>query len=54
MKEIGQELYSAKSFNGPLTDIAFSPALKRAAICGDLTVKVVEVNSWKVQDIMII
>jgi hypothetical protein len=48
MKEIGQELFSAKFFSGNLTDIAFSAALKRAAVCGDHTIKVLEVNSWKV------
>lgn len=48
MKEIGQELFSSQFFSGALTDICFSPILKKTAICGDNTIKVLNVNNWKV------
>eukprot|EP01116_Phalansterium_solitarium_P013666 TRINITY_DN3106_c0_g1_i10.p2 TRINITY_DN3106_c0_g1~~TRINITY_DN3106_c0_g1_i10.p2 ORF type:complete len:1339 (+),score=616.68 TRINITY_DN3106_c0_g1_i10:197-4213(+) len=47
MKEIGQELFSSKLFNSALTDICFSAALKKTAVCGDNTIKVVDVGNWK-------
>ena len=40
--ELGDELFSAKLFRTKLADLSFSPALQRAAVCGDYSIKIIE------------
>ena len=48
MKEIGQELFSSQFFTSQLSDICFSPTLQKTAVCGDNSVKVINVTGhWK-------
>eukprot|EP00727_Mastigamoeba_balamuthi_P013091 m51a1_g8404 putative wd repeat-containing protein 19 isoform x1 (1404) ;mRNA; r:243939-249400 len=47
MEEIGQELFSGKFFEGSVMDIVHNTTLKRAAVCGDSTVKILESKNWK-------
>ena len=45
--ELGEELFVAKMHKGGLEDVAFCPALQRAATCGERTVRVIDVLTWK-------
>lgn len=45
---MGQELFSNKFFTGPVTDLDSSSTLQRIAICGDNTVKILDIGHWKV------
>jgi WD repeat-containing protein 19 len=47
MNEIGQELFQSRNHKDNLTDIAISPALSKAATCGDGSVKVMELSDLK-------
>ena len=45
--ELGDELFGAKMHKGGLEDVAYCPALQRAATCGERTVRVIDVLTWK-------
>eukprot|EP00163_Fabomonas_tropica_P013367 TRINITY_DN2487_c0_g1_i2.p1 TRINITY_DN2487_c0_g1~~TRINITY_DN2487_c0_g1_i2.p1 ORF type:complete len:1366 (-),score=364.25 TRINITY_DN2487_c0_g1_i2:113-4210(-) len=49
MKEIGRELFGQQFHLNGLTAITFSPALNRAATCGDNIIKVIDLagGAWK-------
>jgi WD repeat-containing protein 19 len=48
--ELGDEIFTAKLFRTKLSDLSFSPALQRAAVCGDYSIKIVEkhADGWQV------
>ena len=45
--ELGEELFGAKMHKGGLEDVAYCPTLQRAATCGERTVRVIDVLTWK-------
>ena len=45
--EIGEEILSVRVNKGGLEDMAYSPALQRAATCGERTVKVIDMVARK-------
>eukprot|EP00002_Diphylleia_rotans_P001793 TRINITY_DN11025_c0_g1_i1.p1 TRINITY_DN11025_c0_g1~~TRINITY_DN11025_c0_g1_i1.p1 ORF type:complete len:1293 (+),score=269.64 TRINITY_DN11025_c0_g1_i1:166-4044(+) len=47
MKEIGQELFSYQFHKESLQDIAVCSALRKAATCGDKSVKIIDLSDWK-------
>eukprot|EP01112_Ceratiomyxa_fruticulosa_P008153 TRINITY_DN2109_c0_g1_i1.p1 TRINITY_DN2109_c0_g1~~TRINITY_DN2109_c0_g1_i1.p1 ORF type:complete len:1418 (-),score=299.30 TRINITY_DN2109_c0_g1_i1:29-4282(-) len=46
-REVEQELFSSKMFNGEVTDIVYCPSIHKVAVCGDNTIRVVETTDWK-------
>ena len=47
MAEIGEELFSGRFHQKSLYDIAYSPALKYAAVAGDFGIKLIEMTQFK-------
>lgn len=49
MSEIGHELFSVKMFSVSVSDIVFSEPLRRAAVCGEENIKILDTKNWRVR-----
>ncbi|KAK6324407.1 hypothetical protein J4Q44_G00037490 [Coregonus suidteri] len=53
IREIGQELFQAHNHKDSLTSVAISPALNKAASCGDNSIKIHDLSELKEMDAIV-